>query len=121
MMFRLFCFIIILITHYDDEFTGGFTVLHSPIGRLRAIGFIEGISFLLLLGIAMPLKYFADIPQVVTIVGGLHGLLFVLYLLAVAHVTYALRWSFLRVAGALAASVIPFGNFVLDLQLRKQA
>lgn len=96
-------------------------MLQSPIGRLRAIGLIEGISFLLLLCIAMPLKYFADIPQVVTVVGGIHGLLFVLYLLAVAHVTYALRWSFLRVAGALIASVIPFGNFVLDIQLRKEA
>jgi integral membrane protein len=94
-------------------------MLKTPIGRLRAIAHLEGVSYLLLLGIAMPLKYFANLPEAVRIVGSLHGLLFVLYLIAVAHVTIALRWSLSRVLGALAASVIPFGNFVLDARLRR--
>lgn len=93
-------------------------MLNSPIGRLRTIGLIEGISFLLLLGIAMPLKYFAGIPEVVRVVGAIHGLLFILYLFAVAHVTYRFRWSIAKVLGAVAASLIPFGNFVLDRKLR---
>lgn len=89
----------------------------TAIGRLRIVGFFEGISFLVLLLIAMPLKYWADIPQVVTIVGGLHGLLFVLYMLALAHVWLVRRWSFLKVAASFIAAFIPFGTFVLDNKL----
>ncbi|SEG43047.1 DUF3817 domain-containing protein [Paenibacillus sp. UNC499MF] len=94
-------------------------MLSTPIGRLRVIGILEGISFLLLLFIAMPLKHFADIPQPVTVVGGLHGLLFVLFLLAVAHVTFVHRWSILKVLIAILASFLPFGTFVLDARLKK--
>jgi integral membrane protein len=94
-------------------------MLRTPVGRLRVIGLIEGLSFLLLLGIAMPLKYFADFPEAVSILGMIHGLLFVLYLAAVAHVTIAIRWSVAWVLGALVAAVVPFGNFVLDLRLRR--
>ncbi|CAM3927220.1 DUF3817 domain-containing protein [Paenibacillus alkaliterrae] len=89
----------------------------TAIGRLRFIGFYEGISFLVLLLIAMPLKYWADIPQVVTVVGGLHGLLFVLYVLAVLNVWITHRWSFVKVALAVIASFLPFGPFVLDRKL----
>ncbi|MFT9846731.1 DUF3817 domain-containing protein [Aneurinibacillus sp. REN35] len=95
-------------------------MLRTPIGRLRVIGLVEGISFLLLLGIAMPLKYFADIPIFVTIVGALHGILFVLYIASVAEVWSKLRWSIGRVIGALVASIIPFGTFVLDARLRQE-
>jgi integral membrane protein len=94
-------------------------MLDTPIGRLRIIALMEGISFLVLLGIAMPLKYFAGLPVAVMVAGSIHGLLFVLYLAAVAHVTIVHRWSMMRVLGALIASVIPFGNFVLDARLRQ--
>ncbi|MCR2805539.1 DUF3817 domain-containing protein [Paenibacillus soyae] len=92
-------------------------MLKSAIGRLRVIGWLEGMSFLVLLLIAMPLKYWADIPEVVTVVGGLHGLFFVLYILAVIHVTFAHRWSFLKFAAACIASFLPFGPFVVDRKL----
>ena len=95
-------------------------MLRTPIGRLRVIAFIEGTSFLLLLGVAMPLKYFAGLPTAVTAVGWIHGLLFVLYLIAVAEVSVVRRWSRERVLGALAAGVIPFGTFVLDARLRRE-
>jgi integral membrane protein len=95
-------------------------MLKTALGRFRLVGLYEGISFLVLLGIAMPLKYFADIPQAVSVVGMLHGLLFVLYLLTLAHVTLANRWSIIRVLGAIIASLIPFGTFVLDARLRRQ-
>ena len=55
-------------------------MLQTPIGRLRLMGFIEGMSLLILLFIAMPLKYWADYPMAVTIVGSVHGGLFILYL-----------------------------------------
>ena len=54
-------------------------MLRSPIGRLRAVGLAEGVSFLLLLGVAMPLKYAAGYPQAVRIVGWVHGLFFMGY------------------------------------------
>ena len=94
--------------------------LSTPLGRLRFIGFYEGLSYLVLLGIAMPLKYWADFPLAVTIVGGLHGLLFTLFLLAVAHVVIVHRWSIVKVLGAVIASLVPFGTFVLDAVLRKE-
>lgn len=93
---------------------------NTPLGRFRVIGIIEGISYLVLLGIAMPLKYFLDMPSAVKIAGSLHGLFFVLYILALAHVTFKNRWSILRVIGAFIASLLPFGNFVLDARLRNE-
>ena len=95
-------------------------MFRTPIGRLRAIGIYEGISFLVLLLIAMPLKYYAGLPQFVKWVGSLHGLLFALYLLAVLHVTIVHRWSIFKVLGAVIASLLPFGTFVLDFRLRRQ-
>lgn len=93
--------------------------LRTPLGRLRLAALYEGISYLVLLLIAMPLKYFADIPMAVTIAGALHGLLFVLFLIAVAHVMFVHRWSIMRGIGALIASLVPFGTFVLDVQLKR--
>lgn len=95
-------------------------MLRTAIGRLRLIAFIEGISFLLLLCVAMPLKYFAGLPEMVKAVGWIHGLLFVLYLIAVVEVAVTWRWSLARVLGALAASVIPLGTFILDSHLRRE-
>lgn len=94
--------------------------MRTPIGRLRGIAFFEGISFLLLLGVAMPLKYFAGFPAPVKIIGWIHGLLFVLYLIAVAEVSLKRQWSWAQILGALLASVLPFGTFVLDARLRQE-
>jgi integral membrane protein len=95
-------------------------VLNTPIGRLRVIGFVEGISYLALLGIAMPLKYLAGLPMAVRVVGMAHGLLFLLFIAAVIHVAVHRRWTVRRVLWAFASAVIPFGTFVLDAQLRRE-
>jgi integral membrane protein len=95
-------------------------VLQSAIGRLRVIGFIEGISYMLLVGIAMPLKYFAGLPMAVTIVGGLHGLLFVVYCLAVLNVWQVRKWGFVRTALAFAVSLVPIGTFLFDPSLKRE-
>jgi integral membrane protein len=92
---------------------------HQSLSRLRLVGALEGISYLVLLAIAMPLKYLAGLPEMVRIVGWAHGLLFILFLAAVAHTAWTGRWPAGRVWGALAASVIPFGPFVLDRHLRR--
>ena len=55
------------------------TLLHSSVGRLRLIGFLEGVSLLVLLGIAVPLKHCYGNPVLVRAVGPVHGLLFLLF------------------------------------------
>lgn len=95
-------------------------MLRTPIQRLRTTGLLEGTSFLVLLGIAMPLKYLAGEPAAVRVVGWVHGVLFILFVAAVAEVTLARGWRWQRVLGALIAAVVPFGTFVLDARLRRE-
>lgn len=95
-------------------------MLKTPIGRLRVIAFVEGISYLVLLCVAMPLKYLAGLPLAVKAVGWVHGALFMLYILSVVEVTIKHRWPPARVLYALIASVIPLGTFILDKQLRRE-
>jgi integral membrane protein len=90
--------------------------LISRIFRITAL--TEGVSFLLLLGIAMPLKYFANFPEAVSVVGMLHGVLFVLYIIGIAVMTVLYRWSLLLIIGALLSSIVPLGPFFLDKKLR---
>lgn len=95
-------------------------MLQTPIGRLRAIGLIEGLSYLLLLGVAMPLKYFASLPLAVKIGGWIHGLFFILFCAALAHAMFAARWSIIRAGLIFIASLIPFGTFVIDGRLKRE-
>lgn len=87
--------------------------------RFKWISILEGISFLLLLFIAMPLKYIYDIPEGVTYVGLIHGLLFLLYIYVVFPTAQKLKWEFGRTFFALFASILPFGPFIFDRNLKK--
>ena len=91
--------------------------LDTPPARLRAVAFLEGLSYLLLLGVAMPLKYLAGEPMAVRVVGSLHGLLFVLLVAAtLAAMRRGKPFAFgVRVA---LASLVPFGTFFLEAELR---
>lgn len=93
--------------------------VNNPLGRFRIIAISEGISYLLLLFIAMPLKYFASMPEAVLYTGWAHGVLFVLYLFALLNAWIAQKWSFLFAVWAFVASLIPFAAFVLEKQLAK--
>jgi integral membrane protein len=86
----------------------------------RKVAFAEGISFLVLLGIAMPLKYFADMPMAVTIVGGLHGLLFVGFIVLAYMVKEEHNKDFRWMMKAGLASILPFGTFIADKEWKKQ-
>ena len=86
----------------------------SLIGRFRAIAFLEGVSFLLLMFIAMPIKYLLDYPQVVKVCGWFHGLLFIAYILLLIQVVIEYQWKAGRSFWAFIASLLPFGTFVLD-------
>lgn len=86
----------------------------------RAVSLTEGISWLVLLFIAMPLKYGFDAPQAVRIVGRIHGGLFVAFLLTLIGAAIEARWGFVKVARAFVASLVPFGAFWLEKKLREE-
>ncbi len=89
--------------------------MQSPhIRRFRTVAIAEGISFLLLLFIAMPLKYFADMPLAVKYTGWAHGVLFIAYWVAAVPLFTKLKWDPERIVGVGLASVLPFGTFVLE-------
>ncbi|HAS44483.1 MAG TPA: hypothetical protein DCS93_28655 [Microscillaceae bacterium] len=92
-------------------------LLKTPLGRLRILAFAEGSSFLLLLFITMPLKYAFSYPAPNQILGIVHGLLFVSYVLLVLQVKIDLNWPWKKAGKALLASIIPFGTFWADKHL----
>ncbi|WP_067483162.1 DUF3817 domain-containing protein [Actinomadura hibisca] len=80
----------------------------------RLVSVVEAISFLLLLLVAMPLKYVADVPQVVSIVGPIHGVLWMAYVALVFLVRGPLAWDGTRTLLALVASVLPVAPFYVE-------
>ena len=91
--------------------------MKTPLGRVRLIGLCEGVSFLLLVGVAMPLKYLADVPEAVKLTGWAHGLLFIAYCLAIFSAWLGGQLSFGKAALAFLASLLPFGPFLIDRKL----
>ncbi|MDF1741327.1 MAG: DUF3817 domain-containing protein [Verrucomicrobiales bacterium] len=94
------------------------TFRSSIIPRLRLFSILDGISYLILLGIAMPLKYLAEMPLAVRIVGSLHGFLFLglcLFLfLALVKKRLPFKWCVITFLCAL----FPFAPFLLDKKLK---
>ncbi len=84
------------------------------IALFRKISIAEGISYLLLLFIAMPLKYFANISLAVTYTGWAHGLLFVVYFAVLGYIWLDRGWKFSLVFKASVAALLPFGPFWFD-------
>ena len=90
-------------------------LLKSKIGRLRIIGFLEGISLLLLVFVAVPLKYAADNPAFTKILGPVHGALFLLFIFNTLSVGVEYSWKFRTTTWkVLLACIIPFGTFYID-------
>lgn len=88
--------------------------------QLRVVAFLEGLSFVLLLFVAMPLKYYAGMPLAVRIVGSVHGLLFVVFCAALARAAIASEWPLRRSLLAFVSSLVPFGTFVFDRSLKRE-
>ena len=88
--------------------------------RFRMIGIAEGISFLILLLVAMPLKYFFYIPEAVKIFGWVHGALFICFIYFAFEVMGAFKKNMVWFVKAFAAAIIPFGTFIFDRQLKKE-
>jgi len=92
---------------------------NTNLGRFRLIALLEGISYLILLCIAMPLKYKFSFETAVKYTGWVHGVLFIAYIALLLKVWKQYNWSFKKVVFAFIASLLPFGTFLLDKQLRE--
>ena len=83
------------------------------------VSLVEGASLLVLLLIAMPLKYAAGMPGMVRVVGMLHGVLFVAFVVAVIRAATDADWRWARTAKVMALSVVPLGMIVIDRELQR--
>lgn len=80
----------------------------------RKIAFWEGISLILLMGIAMPLKYLFDMPLMVKWVGWAHGVLFIAYIVGMLLNTSSQKWSIVDLFWITLAAFVPCGTFVME-------
>ena len=93
-------------------------MLTTSIGRLRLLAFLEGTSLLILVFIAVPLKYLGSNPALVKTLGPVHGMLFLLFILNALRIGVEQRWSFRSTTGkVLLACIIPFGTFYVDFKI----
>jgi integral membrane protein len=90
----------------------------TPERRFAWAAYAEGASFLLLLGVAMPLKYLAGQPLAVRYVGMIHGLLWLALVVVLVIVAWRLRWSLARGIAVFVSSLLPFGFLVVDRRMR---
>ncbi len=93
---------------------------NKMINLYRKTALIEGVSYLILLFIAMPLKYFLNIPDAVKYFGWIHGILFLVFFVFLVIASIKYHWGLIRIAIYLLASVLPFIPFLLDKKLEKE-
>ena len=95
-------------------------LLKTSIGRLRIAGFLEGLSLLVLMGFAMPMKYIAGDPSYVRMIGSIHGALFILFAIQLYLTAEERNWNYKDIPLKLMISCfIPFGTFYLDHKILK--
>ena len=88
---------------------------------LRTVGMIEGISFLILPCIAMPLKYRYGQPEMVRYIGSIHGILTIVYIYLLVSVTAQMKWSLKTALLAFAASLVPLGMLYAEFKIFRNA
>lgn len=92
----------------------------TSIGRLRLCAFLEGMSLLILVFIAVPLKYVFDYDEWVKAIGPVHGALFILFIFNALQVGVEQKWNFWQITlKVIIASFIPFGTFYIDKRILK--
>ncbi|OLF37445.1 MULTISPECIES: DUF3817 domain-containing protein [unclassified Psychrobacter] len=92
---------------------------NSVLKTLTVMGYLEGTSFLLLLGIAMPLKYMLGIPEAVKYIGMAHGVLFIGYILTLVYAASKIKMPLWALPAGVLGSFLPFGPFIFDHLLKK--
>ncbi len=93
--------------------------MFSLITIFRWVAFLEGVSYILLLFIATPIKYLMHDPSYVKLLGMPHGLLFILYIILAFMVKPEMRWTAKQFAFVLLASIVPFGTFYIERKYLK--
>ena len=91
----------------------------AALKSLTIIGYLEGTSFLLLLCIAMPLKYMLDIPEGVKYIGMAHGILFITYIIILIGSAIKMKMPLWAIPAGVLGSLLPFGPFIFDHLLKK--
>lgn len=95
--------------------------MFSLINLFRITAFLEGVSYILLLGIAVPIKYALDDPTYVKLLGMPHGILFIAYIILAIMLSSELKWNNKILFYVLVASIIPFGTFYVDRKYLKHS
>ncbi len=91
---------------------------NTKTGRLRLLGLMEGLSLLLLVGVAVPVKYIYGDPYLVKSIGPVHGILFLLFVFNALSVGVEQQWKFRDTTWkVLLACMIPFGTFYIDRKI----
>lgn len=90
----------------------------GPLVQLRWVALIEAVSYVLLVGVAMPLKYWAGDPRAVKVLGMGHGVLFLLLVWLLARAVFEARWPVGRVLLLFVASLVPIWPFLLDRRVK---
>lgn len=91
------------------------------LSTFRIVALLEGVSYILLLFIATPVKYFANDPQYVKMLGMPHGLLFIAYIVMAVLMSKDMKWNNRTLWIVLIAAIIPFGTFYIDKKYLKPA
>ena len=86
----------------------------SPLARLRCAGWVEGVTLILMLCVAVPLKYVFDAPAFVSVMGPVHGGCFSLYLVLACATMFDGTWPPRQIMRVLLAALVPFGTFLND-------
>lgn len=92
----------------------------KPLNRFCLIAVLEGISYIVLLAIAMPLKYFFDFPEAVQYTGWIHGILFVAYIAFLIPAAVEYNWKIGKIAVIFLASLLPFLPFIVERRLKRE-
>lgn len=90
----------------------------NALNRFRLVSFLEGVSYVILLFIAMPLKYFANTPSAVKFFGMGHGILFILFIIFLLESMRKHNWNYNFSSQLFIASLLPFGTFFMDKKLK---
>lgn len=93
--------------------------MKNPFPLLRITGMLEGLSWLALLGVGMPLKYMYGMPKAVSITGMIHGIIFTLFCFILLQTMITARWNKSRGALLFIAALLPFGPFLIDKQVKE--
>ena len=88
--------------------------------RYRVMAYVVGVWLIVLVLIAVPLKYLADSPGMVQVVGPIHGFLYMAYLVTVLDLAFRARWSPVRTVLVMLAGTIPFLSFVAERRVSRE-